>query len=70
MKKLLDSRHTVPKIGISSTSRGYVAMSSLIIAESAIFTIFVTAYLYYLGRDVAGPTPREEIGRASCRERV
>lgn len=40
-------------------SRGYVAMSSLIIAESAIFTIFVTAYLYYLGRDVAGPTPRD-----------
>jgi cytochrome c oxidase subunit 3 len=40
-------------------SRGYVAMSSLIVAESAIFTIFVTAYLYYLGRDVAGPTPRE-----------
>jgi len=40
-------------------SRGYVAMSSLIIAESAIFTIFVVAYLYYIGRDVAGPTPRE-----------
>lgn len=40
-------------------SRGYVAMSSLIVAESAIFTIFVTAYLYYLGRDVAGPTPHE-----------
>ena len=40
-------------------SRGYVAMSSLIVAESAIFTIFVTAYLYYLGRDVAGPTPRD-----------
>ena len=40
-------------------SRGYVAMSSLIIAETAIFTIFVTAYLYYLGRDVAGPTPHE-----------
>jgi cytochrome c oxidase subunit 3 len=40
-------------------SRGYIAMSSLIVAESAIFTIFVTAYLYYLGRDVSGPTPRE-----------
>ena len=40
-------------------SRGYVAMSSLIIAESAIFTIFVVAYLYYLGRDVSGPTPHE-----------
>ena len=34
-------------------------MASLITAESAIFTIFVVAYLYYLGRDVAGPTPRE-----------
>ena len=40
-------------------SRGMMAMSCLIIAESAIFTIFVTAYLYYIGRDVAGPTPRE-----------
>jgi cytochrome c oxidase subunit III len=40
-------------------SRGVVAMASLITAESSIFTIFVVAYLYYLGRDVAGPTPRE-----------
>jgi cytochrome c oxidase subunit III len=40
-------------------SRGVVAMGSLITAESAIFTIFVVAYLYYLGRDVVGPTPRE-----------
>lgn len=40
-------------------SRGMVAMASLITAESAIFTIFVVAYLYYLGRDVQGPTPRQ-----------
>ena|SRR5579862_2278143 len=40
-------------------SRGVVAMASVITAESAIFTIFVVAYLYYLGRDVTGPTPRE-----------
>ena len=40
-------------------SRGVVAMTGLIIAESAIFTIFVTAYLYNIGRDVHGPTPRE-----------
>ena len=40
-------------------SRGYVAISSLIVAESAIFMIFVVAYLYYLGRDRSGPTPRE-----------
>lgn len=40
-------------------SRGMVGMASLITAESAIFTIFVVAYLYYMGRDVHGPTPRE-----------
>ena len=40
-------------------SRGVVAMVSLIIAESAIFTIFVAAYLYYVGRDISGPTPKE-----------
>jgi cytochrome c oxidase subunit 3 len=40
-------------------SRGVVAMISLITAESTIFTIFVAAYLYNLGRDVHGPTPKE-----------
>src|SRR5437588_1199827 len=40
-------------------SRGKVAMAGLIIAESAIFTIFVVAYLYYLGKSLTGPTPRE-----------
>jgi len=34
-------------------------MSCLIIAESAIFMIFVVAYLFYLGKDVSGPTPRQ-----------
>src|SRR5215469_6793161 len=40
-------------------SRGTVAMFCLITAESSIFTIFLVAYLYYLGRDVHGPTPKE-----------
>lgn len=39
--------------------RGKVAMASLIIAESAIFTIFVVAYLYYLGKSIYGPTPQQ-----------
>jgi cytochrome c oxidase subunit III len=39
--------------------RGKVAMASLIIAESAIFTIFIVAYLFYLGKSLTGPTPRE-----------
>jgi cytochrome c oxidase subunit 3/cytochrome o ubiquinol oxidase subunit 3 len=40
-------------------SRGKVAMAGLIIAESAIFTIFVVAYLFYLGKSITGPTPSE-----------
>src|SRR5579863_1929815 len=40
-------------------SRGTVAMVSLIIAESAIFIIFVVAYLFYIGKSLTGPTPRD-----------
>jgi cytochrome c oxidase subunit 3 len=39
--------------------KGQVGMACLIIAESAIFTIFVVAYLFYLGKSLTGPTPRE-----------
>ena len=39
--------------------RGRVGMACLIFAESAIFTIFVVAYLYYVGKSLTGPTPRE-----------
>jgi cytochrome c oxidase subunit III len=39
--------------------RGKVAMASLIIAEASIFTIFVVAYLFYLGKSLTGPTPAE-----------
>ncbi len=39
-------------------SRGHVGMYCLIAAESAIFTIFVVAYLFYLGKSLTGPQPR------------
>jgi cytochrome c oxidase subunit III len=39
--------------------RGKVGMACLLIAESAIFTIFVVAYLFYIGKSLTGPTPRE-----------
>jgi len=42
-------------------SRGKVAMAGLIVAESAIFTIFVVAYLFYLGKSVTGPTPTQAL---------
>jgi cytochrome c oxidase subunit III len=38
---------------------GRVGMFSLIAAESAIFTIFVVAYIFYLGKSVSGPAPRD-----------
>jgi cytochrome c oxidase subunit III len=40
-------------------SRGVVGMSCLIVAESAIFIIFVVAYIFYIGKSLNGPTPRE-----------
>lgn len=39
-------------------SRGRVGMAALIIAESAIFGIFVVAYIYNIGRSISGPTPQ------------
>jgi len=34
-------------------------MYCLIAAETAIFTIFVIAYIFYIGKSVTGPQPRE-----------
>jgi cytochrome c oxidase subunit III len=39
-------------------SRGRVGMLSLIVGESAIFTIFVVAYVFYIGRSTYGPGPQ------------
>jgi len=40
-------------------ARGRVGMYCLISAESAIFTIFVVAYLFYLGKNLTGPVPKD-----------
>ena len=40
-------------------SRGIVGMVCLIIAEAAIFIIFVVAYIFYLGKSLGGPTPHD-----------
>jgi cytochrome c oxidase subunit 3/cytochrome o ubiquinol oxidase subunit 3 len=49
----------VPAAVWTLPDRGVVGMVAFIIAESAIFTIFVVAYLFYLGKSLTGPTPRE-----------
>src|SRR6202521_5444121 len=48
-----------PELTWELPARGRTAMFCLIAAESAIFTIFVVAYLFYVGKSVTGPTPRE-----------
>jgi cytochrome c oxidase subunit III len=40
-------------------SRGPVAMYCLIAAETAIFTIFVVAYIFYIGKSLTGPQPQD-----------
>ena len=39
--------------------RGRVGMLALIAAEAAIFTIFVVAYLFYIGKSLTGPLPKD-----------
>jgi cytochrome c oxidase subunit III len=38
---------------------GTVGMLSLIVAETAIFGIFVVAYVYYIGKSISGPQPSQ-----------
>jgi cytochrome c oxidase subunit 3/cytochrome o ubiquinol oxidase subunit 3 len=40
-------------------SRGRVGMYCLIAAEAAIFTIFVVAYIFYIGKSATGPQPKD-----------
>jgi cytochrome c oxidase subunit III len=40
-------------------SKGKTGMLCLIAAESAIFTIFVVAYIFYIGKSLSGPSPAE-----------
>ena len=48
-----------PPLNWELPSRGHVGMLCLIAAESAIFVIFVVAYIFYIGKSLSGPTPKE-----------
>src|SRR6202166_1146700 len=43
----------------SLPARGPVGMYCLIAAEAAIFTIFVVAYIFYIGKSLSGPQPHD-----------
>src|SRR5215813_10819976 len=36
-----------------------VAIACLILTETSLFSIFVAAYVFYIGKSLTGPTPRE-----------
>jgi cytochrome c oxidase subunit 3/cytochrome o ubiquinol oxidase subunit 3 len=42
-------------------TRGHVGMLCLIAAEATIFVIFVVAYIFYIGKSLTGPMPREAL---------
>ena len=43
----------------SLPSRGVVAVICLIVTETALFMIFIVAYLFYIGKSLGGPYPSE-----------
>src|SRR3982074_437810 len=59
---MMETTSTIPFSAQAETPwvlphRGIVGMACLIVAESAIFIIFVVAYIYYIGKSLSGPTP-------------
>jgi cytochrome c oxidase subunit 3/cytochrome o ubiquinol oxidase subunit 3 len=49
----------VPPARWELPERGPVGMICLIVAEAAIFLIFVVAYVFYLGKSATGPQPKD-----------
>jgi cytochrome c oxidase subunit 3 len=51
---------TIPEADLrwNLPARGPVGMYCLIAAEAAIFTIFVVAYIFYIGKSLTGPQPQ------------
>jgi cytochrome c oxidase subunit 3 len=45
--------------GWTLPDRGRVGIAALIVAESAMFAIFVAAYVFYVGKSLSGPTPAD-----------
>jgi cytochrome c oxidase subunit 3 len=57
----MDTTSMVPPLELTwkLPARGPVAMLVLIAAEAGMFTIFVVAYLFYTGKSLSGPTPKD-----------
>jgi cytochrome c oxidase subunit 3/cytochrome o ubiquinol oxidase subunit 3 len=43
----------------SAAARGRAGIVGFIVAETSLFAVFVVAYLFYLGKSLTGPMPRD-----------
>src|SRR5262244_3301198 len=54
------SAHTMATSdAVSPEWRGRVGMIGLIVAEVSLFAVFVVAYLFYIGKSLNGPYPKD-----------
>jgi cytochrome c oxidase subunit III len=57
--------NTIPPSGVDSGSgwnlpdRASIGVAAFIFTESSLFSIFVVAYLYYIGKSLTGPYPKD-----------
>jgi cytochrome c oxidase subunit III len=43
----------------STPSRGRAGVIGFIVAETSLFAVFVVAYLFYIGKSLSGPSPKD-----------
>src|SRR6266404_3989224 len=55
----LEQPTAIEQPGWTLPDPGRVAVLSLIVTEFAIFSIFVVAYVFYIGKSLTGPTPSQ-----------
>jgi cytochrome c oxidase subunit 3/cytochrome o ubiquinol oxidase subunit 3 len=55
----LEQTSSVEQTGWTLPDRGRVAIVALMVTEFTLFSIFVTAYIFYIGKSLTGPMPSE-----------
>ena len=55
----MSSIAVTPRLEWQLPDRGKVGVVCLIVTEAALFTIFVVAYLFYIGKSITGPYPKD-----------
>src|SRR5262245_56413726 len=55
----MTARTVAASDAVSPEWRGRVGMIGLIVAETSLFAVFVVAYLFYIGKSLSGPYPKD-----------